>query len=357
MGSYGGRDAEGYGDNSPGSSNAGGTSSSGSERNSRGATADADEMRAMLHSPSTDEYANYYAAKAAQNPNSFMQDLSNLGSYVGNTAMNALRSSFADVAGIPDQIAQALGLGPQPSGMRDMTKTDGPLGPMDAQALGDLATAINNLGRSPTADEVGLVAGMMEEAGTLSAMDKFGMNMAQVPGQMVQMALNPMASMTAARAGIDLANPMTQKAIGSMTGAIGSMVTNNINAQSLMERATGTGIAAGNVATRNTEMAGDRRGTGERVSGDRSGLGEFQMAGAALNRGPGAVQQGSGKEAGATAKTADVTGAPGAAKPAAPMAKRQRGSRLGLSDYFTLTDNLGVGDESLELRNRVLGGA
>lgn len=43
---------------------------------------------------------------------------------------------------------------------------------------------------------------------------------------------------------------------------------------------------------------------------------------------------------------------------AVPMGRQQQGSRLGLGDFFTLTDNqLGLGNESLELRERVLGGA
>jgi len=338
-----------------------------------------DITKAMLQSPTAQQYNAYYASQlpswdTMDDPwGSFSKDLGHLGSYWGGTVKNAISQAISNVLGVPDKVASAFGFGPKAD------TVDTAFGPMSNDMVAgapadlgktnvaELAGALQNLGttRAITSDEVGLLSGIMEDQGMLDHMTKAGMNLSQVPGQMVSMALGPAVALGAMKMGMDLTNPVVQKAIGIGPDFLGSTLTNTINAQSLIERATGTGIAAGNVATKASEMSNmaehevGRTGN-ERQPGQMSGLGKFQLAGAALNRGF-SPTAGSNNPSGGSVKPQEPIGPDNKGnrdgKRAVPMAKRQRGSRLGLSDYMTLTNNLGVGDESVELRNRMLGGA
>lgn len=345
-----------------------------------GSTANlSDITKAMLQSPTAQQYNAYYASQlpswdTMDDPwGSFSKDLGHLGSYWGGTVKNAISQAISNVLGVPDKVASAFGFGPKAD------TVDTAFGPMSNDMVAgapadlgktnvaELAEALQGIGqtRAITSDEVGLLSGIMEDQGMLDHMTKAGMNLSQVPGQMVSMALGPAVALGAMKMGMDLTNPVVQKAIGIGPDFLGSTLTNTINAQSLIERATGTGIAAGNVATKASEMSNmaehevGRTGN-ERQPGQMSGLGKFQLAGAALNRGF-SPTAGSNNPSGGSVKPQEPIGPDNKGnrdgKRAVPMAKRQRGSRLGLSDYMTLTNNLGVGDESVELRNRMLGGA
>jgi hypothetical protein len=331
-----------------------------------------DVTKAMLSSPSAQAYNDYYASKLGvlgtpgATWSDFGKSLTDLGSYWGNTASWGLQSMVDKVSSLPDTIAKALGLSKAPATVdtafgpmsTDMASLPADLPEVDAAKLG---MAVTNLGRMPTDDEINMVAGVMADKGLLGPVDMAGMKLANATGNIVGQAASPMAAFGAAKAGLDLTNPVTQKAMGIGIDTFGNMISRAINTQTIAERASGTGIAAGKVGT----MAGEAqsmseaagRGGSER-QGDLGGAGKIDAFNAFLNQGGFTDTTSRGRPSASGSGNVNTGGSQkeGAAPPP-PMAKRQRGSRLGLSDYMTLTNNLGAGSESTELRNRMLGGA
>jgi hypothetical protein len=338
-----------------------------------------DETKAMLHSPSAQDYQDYYASKLGvmgtpgADWGAFTNALNSIGSYWGKTAQWGINDMIGKVAGIPDKIAAALGFGQTPDTVetafgpmsRDMGVATLDIPEVSAAQLGTSLAGIAQT-RLPTSDEINMVAGMMADRGLLGPVDMAGMQVADMAGQMVGQAATPAAAIGAMKAGIDITNPAVQKAMGMGIDSFGNMIGRAINAQTIAERAGGTGIAAGQVGTisREAQAMGEAAGRGgsERSLGDLSGRGKLDAFNALLNQGGFQQTQSRGPtNAGGGPSPAKQTGQPQPQqqdeRAPAPMAKRQQGSRLGLSDYMTLTNNLGVGPESVELRNRMLGGA
>jgi hypothetical protein len=333
----------------------------------------------MLHTPSAADYRDYYASKLGvmgtpgADWGAFTNALNSIGSYWGKTAQWGINDMIGKVASIPDKVAAALGFGQTQDTVetafgpmsRDMGVATLDIPDVSAAALGQSLAGIAQ-SRLPTNDEINMVAGMMAQRGLLGPVDMAGMKVADMTGQMVGQAATPAAAIGAFKAGIDVTNPAVQKAMGMGIDSFGNMIGRAINTQTIAERAGGTGIGAGQIGTISREAAatGERAGRGgsERELGDLSGRGKIDSFNALLNQGGFQKTQSRGPaNAGGGPSPAKQTGQPqqqpqGERAPA-PMAKRQQGSRLGLSDYMTLTNNLGVGPESVELRNRMLGGA
>ena len=316
--------------------------------------------------------------KSPSEGGSFLSDLSRIGSYLGKTISNDLSMALEGVKGLPGEIADALGLGPK---AKDQGTVDTAFGPMstDMTAVNKpnvdpakLGQALSGLGRLATNDEIDVVTDVMVEAGLISPSEKAALVGGKIAGQLVGTAVSPLAALAAQRLGVNMMNPAAQNTIGAFTDTIGGYVGRAANMASLDSIGRTGGISAPEGAV--SGMMGGPGGTGgggpgERQQGMLSGKGLYDSFTASLHRGmrPTAQNAGQGQRGpapgvetgrGAARRMNSRAGGYETIEPGkAPMTSKQKGSRLGLGDYFTLTSKLGVGNEPLELRNRVLGGA
>jgi hypothetical protein len=210
-----------------------------------------DVTKAMLHSPTGQDYNAYYASKLGVmgEPGSQWSDFTGAVSNIAQNMYNRAKTGFLGLVDTPINFANRFGaniptMSPPPVRMAPLRAHD----PNPQEQM----RGYTDFGVQPPAD---VVNSLRDQYATLNSDDWGFMDRVGVPAaakftnKALTSTLNPLAAISMLSAGLPpevMANPITKQATGFLTGGISQDIVDRAMFENTYDKIMGTGIYGGN---------------------------------------------------------------------------------------------------------------